>query len=148
MKCIRRGWTCFLFFLLMEAFAVHAAGGAPKVSEGDWKAIRGVISVQLAALKADDGERAFAQASPEIRKQFGTAEAFLSMVKSSYYPLYRPRATEFLEPAVIEGQILQPLQVVAEDGAVVVAIYSMVKGADKQWKINGCQIAPSKLEST
>ena len=132
----------------MEAFAVHAAGGAPKVSEGDWKAIRGVISIQLTALQADDGERAFAQASPEIRKQFGTAEAFLSMVKSAYYPLYRPRATEFLSPAIIKGQILQPLQVVAEDGTVVVAIYTMVKGADKQWKINGCQIAPSKLEST
>ena len=145
---MKRVWLGWLFVLLLGAFSVHAADGAPRVSEGDWKAIRGVVATQLKALQADDGEAAFAQASPAIRKQFGTADVFLSMVKSAYYPLYRPRSTEFLAHAVIDGQVIQPLQVVAEDGTVVVALFTMVKGTDKRWKINGCKIAPSKLEST
>lgn len=144
----RHIWLGWLALLLVGAVSVQAAGAGGGVSQRDWTAIRAVITGQLNALQADDGERAFFFASPDIRKQLGSADALLAMVKSSYYPLYRPRSTEFLEPAVIEGQILQPLQVVAEDGTVHVAIYSMVKGADKQWKISGCQMAPSKLEST
>jgi Domain of unknown function (DUF4864) len=141
-------WLGWLVLLLVAALSAQAAGGSAKVSQRDWKAIRTVITSQLMALRADDGERALTFASPEIRKRLGNADAFLAMVKSSYYPLYRPRSTEFLEPAVIEGQTLQPLQVVAEDGTVHVAIYSMVKGADGQWKISGCQMARSTLEST
>ena len=144
----RRVWLGWLVLLLVGALSAQAVGVGSKVSQRDWKAIRTVITSQLRALQADDGERAFSFASPNVRKKIGNADAFLSMVKSSYYPLYRPRSTEFLKPAVIEGQIFQPLQVVAEDGTVLVAIYSMVKGAHKQWKISGCQMAPSKLEST
>lgn len=144
---IRARWAGFFLLAVMAGF-VHAAKPAATLPAGEWKAIRAVIASQLQAFQDDDGARAFSHATPEVRKQFGTAEVFLEMVKSSYYPLYRPRSTQFLEPAVIEGQVVQPLQVVAEDGAVLVALYTMIKGRDKVWKISSCQIAPSKLEST
>jgi hypothetical protein len=31
---------------------------------------------------------------------------------------------------------------------VVIALYTMVKGRDRHWRINGCEMAPSGLETT
>jgi Domain of unknown function (DUF4864) len=140
--------TTWLPLLLLSFLAAPECGAREKVSAADWKAIRAVIEIQLRAFQDDDGERAFAQATPEIRRQFGSPEAFMRMVRSSYYPLYRPRSTQFLEPGIVNGSAVQPLQVIAEDGRVVIALYTMVKGRDRHWRINGCEVAPSSLEST
>lgn len=141
-------WAGWLPLLLLLFLIAPDCDAREKVSAADWKAIRSVIAVQLQAFQDDDDERAFSQATPAIRKQFGSAEAFMHMVRSSYYPLYRPRSTKFLEPGIVDGEAVQPVQVIAEDGKVVIALYTMVKGRDRRWKINGCQMAPSSLETT
>ena len=137
-----------LALFMLASFAQAAKPAATTLPAAEWKAIRGVISNQWKAFQEDDGAAAFSHAAAPLRKLFGTPSEFLAMVKSAYYPLYRPRSTLFLEPAVIKGQVIQPLQVVAKDGAVLVALYSMVQSRDKTWKISGCQMAPSRLEST
>jgi hypothetical protein len=117
-----------------------------KLGRSDWTAIKKVIGQQLAALRAGDGERAFGYASPGIRAQFGDAQRFMSMVRSGYSPLLDARYTEFLEGAVIDGVIVQPLRLIASDNTVLVALYTMErhKGA---WRINGCQLAPSTVKA-
>jgi hypothetical protein len=114
----------------------------------DWTAIRKVIGDQLTALKAGDGARAMAYAAPGIREQFGTPDNFMRMVRDGYSALLTARRTQFLEGAVVEGAIVQPLRLVLPDETVLVALYQMQKQDDGQWRIAGCLIAPSTVQST
>lgn len=127
-------WTGFWF-----------AGVAPAqeaaVSSDDWDVIRGVISHQLEAFERDDAATAFSYATPALQEQFGNAEKFVDMVQQSYAPVYRPQGVTFLEPSVIDSVPVQPLRIVAGNGAVVVAFYFMERH-DGEWKISGCQLVP------
>ncbi|HEX9276591.1 MAG TPA: DUF4864 domain-containing protein, partial [Casimicrobiaceae bacterium] len=110
-----------------------------KLPKADWQAIRKVISQQLAALRAEDGDRAFSYASPGIRAQFGDAQTFMAMVRGAYSPLLVARYTEFLEGAVIDGMVIQPLRLIAPDNTVQVALYTLEKQGRGRWRINGCR---------
>lgn len=112
-----------------------------------WPAIRRVIEEQLRALRAGDGAAAFAFAAPGIRDQFVTPENFLGMVRTSYAPLLAARYTEFLQGAVIEGRVVQPLRLVAPDNTVLVALYTMERQPDGSWRIASCLLAPSTVRA-
>ena len=56
------------------------------------------------------------------------------------------RYTEFLEGAVIDGVIVQPLRLIGRDNTVLVALYTMEKQKGV-WRINGCQLAPSTVRA-
>ncbi len=118
-----------------------------KLPKADWQAIRKVISQQLAALRAEDGDRAFSYASPGIRAQFGDAQTFMAMVRGAYSPLLVARYTEFLEGAVIDGMVIQPLRLIAPDNTVQVALYTLEKQGRGRWRINGCRLAPSTVQA-
>ena len=120
--------------------------GAPVLDKADWRAIKRVITEQLAALREGAAERAFAHAAEGIQQQFGDPATFLDMVRSGYAPLLDARYTEFLEGAVIEGAVIQPLRLVAPDNTVRVALYTMQKDGSR-WRIAGCVIAPSTVKA-
>ncbi len=117
-----------------------------RLAKAEWAAIRKVISQQLAALRSGDDERAFGYASPGIQAQLGDARSFMAMVRTRYSALLDARYTEFLEGAVIDGIIVQPLRLIARDNGVQVALYTMEK-QKRGWKINGCQLAPSTVRA-
>lgn len=128
------------------AAAPLAQGAETRLARAEWTAIKKAISEQLAALRRGDGERAFGYASPGIRAQFGDAQTFMEMVRSSYSPLLGARYTEFLEGAVIDGVIVQPLRLIAPDNTVLVALYTMER-QKRGWRISGCQLAPSTVQA-
>ena len=127
--------------------ATFAQAIEAKLSKADWQAIRKVISQQLAALRAEDGDRAFSYASPRIQAQFGDAQTFMAMVRGAYSPLLVARYTEFLEGAVIDGIVIQPLRLIAPDNTVQVALYTLEKQGRGRWRINGCRLAPSTVQA-
>lgn len=131
--------------LLLACAALARAEVVPTASE--WREIKRVIAAQREALIAGDGERAFGFAAPSIRSHFGNAAAFMRMVEDGYRALIDARQVEFLEGAVIAGDVVQPLRLVLPDGTVLVAIYGMQRQADRQWRISACVIAPSTLRS-
>ena len=133
------------FSIALAATLVPAQG--PTHPAADWDRIRGVVTAQREALVAGDGERAFAFATPALRRQYGSAEAFMRMVRSGYQALVDARYVELLEGAVIEGSTIQPLRLVMPDGAVLVALYTMERQRDGSWRIAGCVIAPSTVKS-
>ena len=133
------------FWIALAATLALAQGSTH--SAADWDRIRGVVTAQREALVAGDGERAFAFATPALRRQYGSAEAFMRMVRSGYQPLVDARYVELLEGAVIEGSTIQPLRLVMPDGAVLVALYTMERQRDGAWRIAGCVIAPSTVRS-
>jgi Domain of unknown function (DUF4864) len=121
--------------------------GEPTLPAAQWKAIQRVVTDQLRALKAGNAAKAFSFASPGIRAQFGTPDNFIAMVRSSYDALLVARYTEFLEGAVVDGRVIQPLRLFAPDNTVLVALYTMEKQKDGRWKIAGCVLAPSTVQA-
>lgn len=112
-----------------------AAAGPDGLAAEEARAIRAVIQQQLEAFRRDDGEAAFAHAAPGIRERFGTAEAFMAMVRAGYAPVYRPREVEFLEAALRDGRPMQSVRFVGPDGRAVIALYAMERQPDGTWRI-------------
>jgi hypothetical protein len=69
------------------------------------------------------------------------------MVREAYSPLLAARYTEYLEGAVIEGVVVQPLRLIAPDNTVLVALYTVERQHGGGWRITGCQIAPSTVQA-
>jgi Domain of unknown function (DUF4864) len=132
------------FFALDTSAALAAT---PPMRASDWKSIKQVITAQRAALIVGDGEKAFGYATPAIRAQFGDSDIFMAMVQVGYPALLTARYTEFLEGAVIDGLIIQPLRLVDADNSVRVALYTMEKQKNGAWRISGCRIGPSTIQA-
>lgn len=137
-----------LFALLGLLLTLAAPAGAQDVSAADGAAIRDVIQGQVEAFRRDDGEAAFGYASPSIRRQFGTADMFMRMVREGYQPVYRPKVFDFREIVTLHGQITQTVRVVGPDGQLATAYYPMTQLPDGTWRINGCYLqAPEEHQA-
>ena len=127
-----------LAWLWLSLLAAHAGADERQLSGGDREAIQTVVAQQLEAFQRDDGVEAFSYASPSIQAQFKTPGEFMRMVREAYEPVYRPRFTYFLEALVVNGQVIQPVQVVGPDDGLLVAWYVMERQPDGTWRISGC----------
>ncbi|MEO8740935.1 MAG: DUF4864 domain-containing protein [Casimicrobiaceae bacterium] len=146
----RRNFLAVLLLAVAGAIGVAAPGASAQESlpPAEWKAIQRVITEQRTALHAGDAKKAFAYASPGIRAQFGDAETFMSMVRGAYASLLTARYVEFLDGAVIEGLVIQPMRLIDADNTVRVALYTLEKQKDGTWRISSCRIAPSNVLAT
>ena len=137
------GWLMLVWFFL-------AAGPAQAVSlsERDAKAVRAVVEAQLQALAANDAVRAFSFASAAIRSQFGDAATFITMVRQGYPVLIRPAATAFFQPEVMDGAVIQVVQLRDATGRIWLATYQLQRQADQRWRISGCAVAPDAGKSS
>ena len=127
--------------LALVFIGISFSASAAEVSSADAAAIRAVVEQQLDAFARDDARRAFALATSGIRARFGTAEAFMAMVRAEYPVVYRPRKVDFDKPVVLEGEIMQPVRMIDADGAAWMALYPMQRQANGAWRIDGCQLA-------
>lgn len=130
-----------LLVSLLGAMPARAQSAAPEAAA--FAGITDVIEGQIAAFANDDGDSAFAFASPDIRRRLGTAERFMTMVRSGFQPVYRPRSYSFGDPAFIDGIPVQPVRVIGPDGRGVVALYRMERQPDGSWRIAGVTLHPT-----
>ena len=128
-------------FLAVLLLAPLFAWAQPYLSAPDAAAVREVIEAQLDAFRRDDAQRAFSFAAPGIREQFGSAENFMQMVRTSYGVVYRPRSVKFETFEVVDEQVFQPVRMTDADGQAWVAIYGVERQSDGSWRINGCRLA-------
>lgn len=130
-------------------FTVTAGAQKPdeKVPKADIPKIESVVRAQLKAFAENDSERAFSFATPAVKTRFGHAAVFMNMVREGYAVLIKPASATFLEPAVIAGETIQPVRLVTLEGETWVALYQMERQKDGNWKIAGCDIAPSTIKS-
>ncbi len=127
--------------LALFLLGLTAASPAAEVPPEDAIAIRAVIAEQLEAFARDDARRAFALATTGIRERFGTPEVFMDMVRTGYPVVYRPKSVQFERPAVVDGEVIQPVRMTDAEGNPWIALYPMQRQADGLWRINGCQLA-------
>ena len=136
-----------LLSLTLVLVALPAFAQQPGVIAADQEAIRTVIERQLEAFRQDDAAGAFAFASPAIQQRFGTPEVFMTMVKTAYQPVYRPRYVAFKDLSMVRGVLTQSVLLVGPDGVPVTAMYLMQQQPNGMWKIDGCYLVSSKGEA-
>ncbi len=141
-------FAAFAATLLLVAGLARASAEDLGLTGADRGAIRAVIERQMAAFARDDDASAFACASPAIQRQFGTPEAFMRMVRAGYAAVYRPRAVHFAEARLIDGVVIQPVDVIGPDGSGEHAFYVMEREGDGSWRINGVTLTPSGEKET
>jgi hypothetical protein len=132
-----------LLALLVSVGGLARAEGVADLSGADRATIRQVIEAQLAAFQADDGTTAFSFASPMIQTMFGDPASFMTMVRTGYLPVYRPREVEFQGLIDFRGQPTQLVLLVGPENEVVTAYYLMERQPDGTWRINGCILRPA-----
>jgi hypothetical protein len=108
---------------------------------------RALIQKQLDAFAHDDAAGAYALAAPGIKAMFPDADTFLSMVKSSYAPVYRHRSVEFGAAAMQGDAVRQALTIVDSDNQVWTAVYMLEKQPDGGWATAGCVLTKSEESS-
>ncbi|WP_373489479.1 DUF4864 domain-containing protein [Blastomonas sp.] len=101
--------------------------------------IKGTISQQFEAFKADDFAGAFEFASPNLQRLFQNPENFGRMVTQGYPMVWRPADVRFLELREEGGVYRQMVLVRDGHGTNHVLEYRMLETTDG-WRINGVQI--------
>ena len=114
------------------------AGPAWAQSEGSQSTING----QMEAFRADDFDRAFTYASPNIKRMFGSSENFGTMVRNGYPMVWRPAEVTYLELREENGSYWQKVKIEDAEGRVNVLDYRMLD-TENGWKIYGEQLLES-----
>ena len=102
---------------------------------------RATVERQIEAFRKDDAATAYAQAAPSIQNMFTSPDTFIEMVKKGYAAVYRARSfsidrvEESGEDGIALGVKLQD-----ENGIDWMALYSLEKQSDGDWRISGCRL--------
>src|SRR5262245_14912041 len=107
-------------------------------SADDIGAAQSIISAQGQAFARDDAATAYSFASPALQTYFRNPDGFMSMVRGGYAPVYRHRSFVFGEVRIVDGKILQDVQIIDADGVAWDALYTLETQADGSLKISAC----------
>ncbi len=104
--------------------------------------IEATIGAQIEAFKADDFDKAFTFASPNIKGIFGSVERFGQMIRNGYPMVWRPGEVQYLELREFGGALWQRVMIRDGLGGVHMLDYQMIRTEDG-WRINGVQLLPA-----
>ena len=127
-----------LLILVLAGLATRADDASRDTAR---RAARATIERQIDAFRRNDAVGAYAEAAPQIRNLFTSAETFIAMVAKGYAPVLRPRSYRFeTAQETAEDEIAQGLSLQDEAGLDWVALYTLQRQIDGQWRITGCQL--------
>jgi hypothetical protein len=104
----------------------------------DVAAGQAVIRSQEEAFSRDDAATAYTYAAPSIQSWYRNPDAFMFMVRNGYAPVYRHRSFEFGMARIVEGKIMQDVQIIDADGVAWDARYTLEPQPDGSLKISAC----------
>jgi Domain of unknown function (DUF4864) len=130
-------WTVLAVMTGLSGPALAVGRADFDAAKDPTNAIRRVIEQQLTAIKHDDAERAFALASPNIRRAFKDPTTFMALVDKDYRPMRRWEAATFLDLRTFDDHCVQRVKLVDAKGMVSVANYAMVKANTGEWWVAG-----------
>ncbi len=130
-----------LVFLLLSLLLLREPAAAQSLSDADKATFESIITRQIDAFRADDGNAAYAYAAPMIQRIFPTPELFMNMVRGKYQPVYRPQNYTFGKAGFsASGRPIQRVTILGPDGLTYEAIYTFEQQPDGTWQINGCAL--------
>jgi Domain of unknown function (DUF4864) len=123
-------------FVLLVAWLIGTAAFA--AGADDIAPARSIIRAQEEAFARDDAATAYGFAAPAIQSFYRSPEGFMSMVRNGYAPVYRHRSFVFGEARIVDGKILQEVQIIDADGVAWDALYTLETQSDGSLKISAC----------
>ena len=117
------------------------------LEDADRGAMRSVVERQIDAFRRNDAEAAYSFAAPSIQALFPAPDRFMSMVRESYAPVYRPRSYAFGKAMNTGGVPAQLVKIIDERGEAWSALYSFERQPDGSWLITSCQLLKDPEES-
>ena len=122
--------------------------GPVRADDADRGRARAAIERQIEAFRRNDAAAAYAEAAPQIRSLFPSAETFIAMVAKGYAPVLRPRNYRFETARETgEDEIAQGVSLQDEAGFDWMALYTLQRQADGEWRITGCQLKKTPGEA-
>ena len=126
------------FIAVLTALMLLVLPMTAKAGEPD-DSIQAVIADQIAAFQANDVERAFTHAAPNIQRIFQTPERFGQMVQQGYPMVWRPARYEWLKIVETDFGLVQVVLFEDQRGRLHEAGYLMQQ-VDGVWRINGVKL--------
>ena len=124
--------------ILLVIACLTAMMALPRSAAADDQAFQRIISSQIDAFQRDAGAEAFAFASPTIRRQFGTPDNFMAMVRNGYPQVYRPESFKFGKVTrEMSGRPTQRVHIIDKAGTAWTALYAFEQQSDGTWRIAG-----------
>lgn len=141
-------WTA-KFRLAAAAAALFLIAEPAFAGEAEVKAAQSVIDGQLKAFKANDGEKAYSFAAPNIKQMFPSVESFMTMVTHGYPPVSQAQRYDFGKVEEMgPTKIVQQVLIVGPDGKDYEAVYTIEMQADGSALITGCSLKAANTLST
>ncbi|KQP51859.1 topoisomerase II [Methylobacterium sp. Leaf399] len=128
-------------FVLGHSALALLTGPASSADEAARSQARATVERQIEAFRKGDASTAYAQAAPAIQTMFPSPETFLAMVRKGYAAVSRARSfsVDRIEDAGDGGMALG-VKLQDEDGVDWMALYTLEKQSDGEWRINGCRL--------
>lgn len=140
----RTGWIAFISLLVAAALSVSPGAANADDRSAEFQKI---ITSQIKAFRADDGELAFSFAAPIIRERFQRPDVFLQMVRHGYRPVYRPKSVSFGRMKETPIGPSQEVWIIDRNDDAWKAVYTFEQQPDGSWKISGCYLSRDKGEA-
>jgi hypothetical protein len=130
--------SVFVVRLLIFLITCLVGTAAFAADRDDISSAQSIIRAQEQAFARDDAATAYGFASPAIQSFYRSPDGFMSMVRNGYAPVYRHRSFVFGEARIVDGKIMQEVQIVDADGAAWDALYTLETQSDGSLKISAC----------
>ena len=121
---------------LLTAFFVATAGFA--AGDDDIGTAQSIISAQEQAFARDDAATAYGFAAPGIQSFYRSPDGFMFMSATATHRSIGTGASCSGKREVIDGKIMQEVQIVDADGNPWDALYTLETQADGSLKISAC----------
>ncbi len=126
------GMAASMLLACLIATATMAAGA------DDIGTAQSIIRSQEEAFARDDAAAAYGFAAPGLQHYFQNPDGFMTMVRNGYAPVYRHRSFDFGETKIVDGKIVQDVQIIDADGVAWDALYTLETQPDGSLKISAC----------
>jgi hypothetical protein len=136
------GIAAFAMLLVCLTGTLALAAGADDVAEA-----QSIIRSQEQAFARDDAAAAYGFAAPALQLYFQGPEGFMAMVRKGYAPVYRHRTFDFEDAKIVDGKILQDVQIIDADGVAWDALYTLETQPDGSLKISACILKKAVISS-
>ena len=133
--------TLGMLLAYLIATATMAAGA------DDVGTAQSIIRSQEQAFARDDGAAAYGFAAPGLQHYFQNPDGFMAMVRNGYAPVYRHRSFDFGESKIVDGKIVQDVQIIDADGVAWDALYTLETQPDGSLKISACILKKAVISS-
>jgi len=133
--------TLGMLLACLIATATMAAGA------DDVGTAQSIIRSQEQAFARDDAAAAYGFAAPGLQHYFQNPDGFMAMVRNGYAPVYRHRSFDFGESKIVDGKIVQDVQIIDADGVAWDALYTLETQPDGSLKISACILKKAVISS-